>query len=49
MLKESRKFAMRGNAVDHLAVGVIIRAAFGKIITSLVNSVLPVRAAIAAE
>ncbi len=39
MLKEFREFAMRGNVVD-LAVGVIIGAAFGKIITSLVNDVL---------
>lgn len=39
MLKEFKKFAMRGNVVD-LAVGVIIGAAFGKIITSLVNDIL---------
>lgn len=39
MLSEFRKFAMRGNVID-LAVGVIIGAAFGKIVTSLVNDVL---------
>ncbi|MCC8410152.1 large-conductance mechanosensitive channel protein MscL [Mucilaginibacter sp. UR6-1] len=37
--KEFREFAMRGNVVD-LAVGVIIGAAFGKIVTSLVNDVI---------
>lgn len=39
MLKEFREFAMRGNVVD-LAVGVIIGAAFGKVVNSLVNDVL---------
>jgi large conductance mechanosensitive channel len=39
MLKEFREFAMRGNVVD-LAVGIILGAAFGKIVTSLVNDVL---------
>ena len=39
MLKEFREFAARGNVVD-LAVGVIIGAAFGKIVTSLVNDIL---------
>jgi large conductance mechanosensitive channel len=39
MLKEFREFAMRGNVMD-LAVGVIIGAAFGKIITSLVDDVI---------
>lgn len=39
MLQEFKKFAMRGNVVD-LAVGVIIGAAFGKIITSLVSDVI---------
>lgn len=39
MLKEFKEFAMRGNVVD-LAVGVVIGAAFGKIVTSLVNDVL---------
>jgi len=36
MFREFREFAMRGNVVD-LAVGIIIGAAFGKIVTSLVN------------
>lgn len=36
---EFRKFVMRGNVVD-LAVGVIIGAAFGKIVTSLVADIL---------
>jgi large conductance mechanosensitive channel len=39
MLKEFREFAPRGNVMD-LAVGVIIGAAFGKIITSLVNDII---------
>ncbi len=39
ILKEFRDFAMKGNAVD-LAVGVIIGAAFGKIITSLVEDIV---------
>jgi large conductance mechanosensitive channel len=39
MLKEFREFAMRGNVVD-MAVGIIIGAAFGKIVTSLVNDVI---------
>lgn len=39
MLKEFRDFAMRGNVID-LAVGVVIGAAFGKIVTSFVNDVL---------
>ncbi len=39
MLKEFRSFVMRGNVVD-LAVGVIIGAAFGKIVTSLVSDIL---------
>lgn len=38
-LKEFRDFAMRGNVVD-LAVGIIIGAAFGKIVSSLVNDVV---------
>lgn len=37
--KEFRDFAMRGNVMD-LAIGVIIGAAFGKIVTSLVSDVL---------
>jgi large conductance mechanosensitive channel len=39
MWKEFRDFAMRGNVID-LAIGVIIGAAFGKIVTSMVNDVL---------
>lgn len=39
MLKEFKEFALRGNVID-LAVGVIIGAAFGKIVTSLVNDIL---------
>jgi large conductance mechanosensitive channel len=39
MLSELKTFIMRGNVVD-LAVGVIIGAAFGTIVTSLVNDVL---------
>ncbi|MBX3697222.1 MAG: large-conductance mechanosensitive channel protein MscL [Dokdonella sp.] len=39
MISEFKAFAMRGNVVD-LAVGVVIGAAFGKIVTSLVNDVI---------
>ena len=39
MLKEFKDFAMRGNVVD-MAVGIIIGAAFGKIVSSLVNDVI---------
>jgi large conductance mechanosensitive channel len=39
MLKEFKAFAMRGNVLD-MAVGIIIGAAFGKIITSFVNDIL---------
>ena len=39
IIKEFKEFAMRGNVVD-LAVGVIIGAAFGKIVTSLVADVI---------
>lgn len=39
MLKEFQQFAMRGNVVD-MAVGIIIGAAFGKIITSLVEDII---------
>jgi len=38
-IKEFKEFAMRGNVMD-LAVGVIIGAAFGKIVTSLVNDII---------
>ena len=39
MLQEFKKFAMRGSVVD-LAIGVIIGAAFGKIVDSLVTDVI---------
>lgn len=39
MLKEFREFAIRGNVVD-MAVGLVIGAAFGAIVTSLVNDVI---------
>ena len=39
MLKEFREFALRGNVMD-LAVALIIGAAFGKIITSVVNDLI---------
>jgi large conductance mechanosensitive channel len=39
MFKEFKEFAMRGNVMD-LAVGVIIGAAFGKIVASLVDDVI---------
>lgn len=39
MFKEFKEFAMRGNVVD-LAVGIIIGAAFSRIVTSLVNDVV---------
>jgi len=38
MLAEFKKFALRGNVVD-LAIGVIIGAAFGKIVDSIVGDV----------
>lgn len=38
-LKEFKEFAMRGNVVD-MAVGVVIGAAFGKIISSLVDDII---------
>lgn len=39
MLKEFKKFALKGNVLD-LAIGVIIGGAFGKIVTSLVNDIM---------
>jgi len=39
MLGEFKKFAMRGNVVD-MAVGIVIGAAFGKIVSSFVNDVI---------
>jgi large conductance mechanosensitive channel len=47
MLDEFKKFAMRGNVID-LAIAVIIGAAFGAIVTSLVNDiVMPIIGAVA--
>ena len=39
MIKEFREFAVKGNVID-MAVGIIIGAAFGKIVTSLVNDII---------
>jgi|SRR5690349_6301343 len=39
MIKEFKEFAMKGNVVD-MAVGIIIGAAFGRIVTSLVNDIV---------
>lgn len=39
MLKEFKKFALSGNALE-LAVGIIIGASFGRIVSSLVNDIL---------
>jgi large conductance mechanosensitive channel len=39
MLKEFKEFAMKGNVID-MAVGVIIGAAFGKIVSSMVSDIL---------
>ena len=39
MLKEFKDFAMRGNVLD-MAIGIVIGAAFGKIVTSMVNDVI---------
>lgn len=39
MLKEFKEFAMRGNVLD-MAVGIVIGAAFGKIVSSFVSDVL---------
>src|SRR5262245_45924340 len=38
-IEEFREFAMRGNVLD-MAVGIIIGAAFGKVITSFVNDII---------
>lgn len=38
-LQDFKQFAMKGNVID-MAVGVIIGAAFGKIVTSLVNDII---------
>src|SRR3569833_1026571 len=39
VVKEFKEFAMKGNVID-LAVGVVIGAAFGKIVTSLVSDIM---------
>lgn len=39
LASEFKEFAIKGNAID-LAVGVVIGAAFGKIVTSLVNDIV---------
>jgi large conductance mechanosensitive channel len=39
IIKEFKQFAMRGNVID-LAVGVVIGAAFGKIVSSLVDDII---------
>lgn len=39
LLKEFREFAVKGNAID-MAVGLVIGAAFGKIVSSLVNDII---------
>ncbi|MCB0322285.1 MAG: large-conductance mechanosensitive channel protein MscL [Bdellovibrionales bacterium] len=39
LVKEFKEFAMKGNAFD-MAIGIIIGAAFGKIVSSLVNDVI---------
>jgi large conductance mechanosensitive channel len=39
MLEEFKKFAMRGNVMD-MAIGIILGAAFGKVITSFVKDIL---------
>ena len=39
IIKEFKEFAVKGNAVD-MAVGIIVGAAFGKIVNSLVNDII---------
>lgn len=39
MFKEFKEFAVKGNVID-MAVGIIIGAAFGKIVTSIVNDII---------
>jgi len=41
LLEEFRAFIRRGNVID-LAVGIIIGAAFGKIVNSVVNDIMPI-------
>lgn len=48
-IKEFKEFAIKGNAFD-LAVGVIIGAAFGKIVTSIIDDlIMPIVAAIVSK
>lgn len=44
LIKEFREFAVKGNVID-LAVGLIIGASFGKIVTSLVDDIIMPRSA----
>jgi len=39
LIKEFKEFAIKGNAID-MAVGIIVGAAFGKIVSSLVNDIV---------
>jgi len=39
VVKEFKEFALKGNAID-MAVGIVVGAAFGKIVNSLVNDVI---------
>lgn len=39
LLKEFKEFALKGNAID-MAIGIVIGAAFGKIVASLVDDIL---------
>jgi large conductance mechanosensitive channel len=39
LVKEFKEFAVKGNMID-MAVGIIIGAAFGKIVSSLVNNII---------
>jgi large conductance mechanosensitive channel len=39
IVREFKEFAMKGNVID-MAVGIVIGAAFGKIVTSLVNDII---------
>lgn len=48
MLKEFKSFILRGNALD-LAVGVVIGAAFGAVVTSIVDGILTPLIAIPGE
>jgi len=39
MMSEFKEFAMKGSVID-LAIGIVIGAAFGKIVTSFVNDII---------